>query len=299
MVTYKPTGPWLWVKQLQYIEETVVGQMPTASPAFSSAGLVMSWASAPVLKIIEQTLLGLRTVYDFIKTEEDHSFKITHRPINTDMIKYGMNDENTGTKNIGKSLSMLFSYKLNNVENYVTMLGAFTDSIEVKIAMGNAIEVTQGFWLNQVTTENPVLSPTLTTPTFASALSGRPLTHASGGADPCQVNGVVVDVDEFTVNVNWNPFRLIPNGVYTAKYIQPTNERVTGSFKTWKYDTVNNLLALANTQVPITYTVDTVGPKTITLTNAVITPPSVDHNTGTNAPLTETFNFSAKSIAIT
>ena len=301
MVTpsYTPTGPWRFVKQIQYVEETAVGSMPTASPLFASPGIVMTYTSSPVNRVIEQTMLGIRGLYDIIKTGEDHSFSIAYRPINTDMLKYGCNDENTGTKNIAKSLSMLFSYKLNNVENYVTLVGCFTNTIAIRIAKGNAVEVTQDFWLNTISLESPTLSPVLTTPTYAPALTGRPLTDLSGGQDPLMVNGLPIDTDEFSVNVAWNPERITPNGMTFAKYIVPTNERITGSFKTWKYDVVNNLLARNNTQIEIDYDLDGGTPgHTITITGAIIDQPSTAHNTGANASLPETFNFRAKGISI-
>jgi tail tube protein len=178
--------------------------------------------------------IGSRDFYALIKTGEEYSFEVTYNPIGVDLIKRGIDLPN-GTGTIEKSLTILMSFKLNNVENYIMFKGAVTNNIEVEISNDAAIEVTQEFFCRDITV--PATTHGLTTPTFAATPTAAPWTHLSPGSGPFTFHGASTDVDNFNFSVNHNLTRVKPTGELTAKFVGPTLRDIEWEFNTWFKDT--------------------------------------------------------------
>jgi hypothetical protein len=240
-LSYAPTGSWNIVKILQYIEEVNFGVTPSASPVFVAAGMNVEVRENTDITAEKYRALGSMDIYKMLKTGELYSFELRYQPISSALLKYG-SELPAGAGTIEKSLSFLYSQKLNAVENYIFYKGSRTDKLEIEITEA-AVAVAHTFLCKEITTPNSAHG--LTTPTFASLPTAAPWTGASSGSNPLTINGLNYDTPRFKVTINWNLDVVKPNGEIQAKFIEPTNRDIAVDFDAVFKDTV--LLADAKT----------------------------------------------------
>jgi hypothetical protein len=234
-MSYQRTGAWNIVKRLQYVEETVFGTTPTASPAFIHAGKIKRFSFNIDAQVNRYRSLGLRTVCKFLETSQMYSFELEYQPINSTLMKYGINNPG-GIGTIDKSLSFVFSKMIDGVENYYFLKGCKTDSISVEVTK-EAVSVTQSFLCKEVTTPVTTALGGLTTPVFATNPTTAPWTGQDGGLNPFLYNAVAHDTPRFSFEVSWNLDPGQPNGTFLISFLDPTNKDVNVDFDVWQKDT--------------------------------------------------------------
>jgi hypothetical protein len=249
-MSYKLTGGFQIVRQLQYVEEVTEGTTPT-SPTFIHAGPITELNDNQETQAIKYRQIGNRDIYAMIKTGELYSFDVTFNPLDIDLISYAINKEDTGTKNIGKSLSFLTSQLVDGTEMYKIYKGARAESIDVNITAEGMVEVTISYICQDITT--PSLTHGLGTPVWGTNPTAVPWTNFSGGTGPLRIDadtvafgttgahgfatGKIVDTDSFSFSCTHNLERVKVNGETIVKWVMPTFRDITFEFDTLYHDT--------------------------------------------------------------
>jgi Phage tail tube protein len=233
-LSYVPTGPWNFIKQLQYVEETTYGVTPT-TPTFIHPGPIQDFSTTIEVENIKYRQLGSRDIYSLIKSGEAYMFEIRFTPIGDELINYGINLP-SGTGTIERSLTFIYSQRLNGTEYYTFLKGCKCDSIDYEIVADAVHDVTMSFICREITTPNTAHG--LTTPVFASNPTATPWTGFESGSNPFTFNGNTIDVPRFSFSVTNNLEKIRPNGETLAKFVEPTNREVTFEFDHWEKDTV-------------------------------------------------------------
>jgi len=158
------------------------------------------------------------------------------------MIKYGI-DLPAGTGTIEKSISLLFSQKINGTETYIIYSGCRCDSTDIEIVNDGAVEVSQT-WLARDRTITTTANAGFTTPDFieaADVLATEPWTNLDGtttSASPFTWNATNTDVSSFSCSVTNNLERIKPNGQKINKFVEPTLRDIEWEFSTWLSSTL-------------------------------------------------------------
>ncbi|MGI0028491.1 MAG: phage tail tube protein [Nitrososphaera sp.] len=293
-MSYVPTGHWTQLKKLQYIEETTFGTTPTASPVFSSAGEIESVNENTEIAMKRYRSLGSEDLYQFLKNGQLHSFEVKYQPITSALIKYGTQVQGGGAGTIDKSLSLVYSEDINDIENYLFYRGSRCDQVDVEVT-NEAVMVTQNFICKEITT--PSTSHGLTTPTFAPANTGTPWTGPDSGSNPFTHNALNYDVDKFKFTVNRALDAIRPNGESLIKFRVPTIRTITGEFDVVRKDAAlitdcKNLTARAASYVLKSAT------STATFTDMVLIAFATSRPATATEALRDSFKFEAKSISV-
>lgn len=245
MVEYYPTGAWEYVKQPQFVEEAVYGTLPLANTTFTSCGLITEVTREFTIENEQYRILGSRDIHTQIKLGEQHTFSFKYRPQNMTLAKYGT-DLPSGTGTNAKSISILVSKLIDNVEKYKVFTGVKTASITIEITRASGVNVTQNFKCKNITEWGSTPAFTGTT-TYATLSADDPWTGISSGVDPLTIDAVAYDTPRFSVTVDQGLQELKPNGQLTLKYLYATNRTITVDFDTWVKDTVLNAAQAAYT----------------------------------------------------
>ena len=187
------------VKELQHVEEVTYGTTP-ASPTFVNSGGIQEIAETNEMTTKRYRSLGNEDIYKLLKCGEVYSFSTKYNPATTALMRYGTEIAG-GTGTIEKSLSFLYSHKINTVENFVLFKGARTDSINVEIVPDD-LTVTQNWICQDITTPNSAHG--LGVPVFASDFAGTPLCGPDTGANPLTINALNYDCVRFRFSVSRN-----------------------------------------------------------------------------------------------
>lgn len=245
MSVYVPSGGWTNVKRPQFVEEATYGTTPS-SPSFTSAGPLSTWTNTSEVKNTVYRELGSRDINSTIKTGEEHSFQIVYNPVDTTLMKYGV-ELPSGTGTIAKSLTFVTSPKMDDVENFIVCTGSITNEITIEISNDSPVNITQNFRCKNIST--PATTPGFTgTPTYATNPTALPWTNQTPGSGPFTFNGTVVDVSTFSTTITHNVGEIQPNGDAVAKIVAPTLREISFSFTTWFKDTT--LIADTKTHTP-------------------------------------------------
>lgn len=185
--------------------------------------------------------IGSRDLYSQIQTGVEYSFDITFNPVDEKMMKYGISLP-SGTGTIEKSITFLFSQKINNVETYIIYTGCRCDSTDIEITADSAVECSQT-WLARDRTITQTANGGLTTPDFITAgevsaiepwtnldgtsTTSSPLTWDTSGTPEN------ADVNSFSCSVTNNLERIKPNGQKINKFVEPTLRDIEWEFATW------------------------------------------------------------------
>jgi hypothetical protein len=181
--------------------------------------------------------------------------------------KYGISSQGGGAGTIDKSLSVLFSAKLNAVENYVQVLGSRISSFSISSQTGQLTKAKCQLQAKAIPV--PSSSSPIGSGSFATDPATNPWTFYDGGANPVTIGAVNPDVREFSVTFERNLERLHVLGQSQQKFLPPKQRRITGSFMI-VWEDVNQYTNLtSDTGVTITWVLKT-AVSTLTLNNCKI-----------------------------
>jgi hypothetical protein len=211
--------------------------------------------------------VGTEDIKYILKGAELYTMDIEFGLQTSTFAKYGIASQGGGTGTIDKSLSVLFSAKLNTVENFVQILGSRIGSFTISSQTGQLTKAKcqlQAKAIPVPTTTNPI-----GTGAFAADPATNPWTFYDGGTNPVTVGAVNPDVREFSVTIERNLERLHVLGQSQQKFLPPKQRRITGSF-TIVWEDVNQYTNLtSDTGVTITWVLKS-AVSTITLTGCKI-----------------------------
>lgn len=296
-MSYPVTTSLLTRKNLQYVKEVTRGTTPT-SPTFVAAGPIQDWSPSLSTNAVDYRMLGSEDIYKVIKTGERYSFDISYNPIDKVLLEMGINL--TGTNNRYQSVTMLLSQDMNNAgtlaEKFILMKGAQCASTTIDVTL-EAVGVTQTWIPSDITT--PATTAGIGTPVYAGAMSASPWTGINGGATSLNFNSsTTTKVRNFSVTIDNNIDEIQPIGSSQVLWAQPTTRDITGTF-----DVIyegDNFLADAKTTTArtMTYTLDTVGPTTLTFTDVYLKEYNESISATSTEAKTQSFAWRAKSLTI-
>lgn len=264
-MSYIPTGAFYIQKRPQYVEESTFGTTPS-SPTFLSVGSMQDMAYNADIPNVKYRQLGSRDIYQVIKTGEMYGIVFKYQPFNTNFMKYGTEYPNlSATGNVAKSLSMVWSQNINNVENFFLASGFRTERIEIDVTE-TAVMVTQTMVGKNISTPTTTY-PGTGTPTYAAADTGNPWTGLTSGSLPLTINSLNYDVTRFRVSVAQNLDKVKPNGETVIKFLEPTNRDIVVDMDM----VVQNTTTLADVKTLVarnaTYMLNSATSSQISLTN--------------------------------
>jgi hypothetical protein len=261
-----PSGGWFVVKNPQYVEETTYGTFPT-NPAMNWIGVVDNFDPKADMQSIMVPQVGTEDLKYILKGAEVYTMDLEFGLQTSTFAKYGISSQGGGTGTIDKSLSILFSAKLNTVENFVQVLGSRIGSFTISSQTGQLTKAkcqVQAKAIPLPSTTNPI-----GTGAFATDPAANPWTFYDGGTNPVTIGAVNPDVREFSVTFERNLERLHVLGQSQQKFLPPKQRRINGNF-TIVWEDVNQYTNLtADTGVTITWVLKT-ATSTLTLSGCKI-----------------------------
>lgn len=284
------------VKELQWVKETTRGTTP-AAPSFVAIP-TREFGPKPSIENIKYRKLGSPDLYKGIKVREVYDFTLNYAPIDSTLLGHMINL--TGTHDRDDFYTFLISQMHNNAgtltEMYQVATGCSINSVTINVNSGEVVNVESEWIANNIS--NWSTTSGLTTPTYATALTATPWSTVTTGTSPLSWNSVAYDVRNFSVTVNQNPDRIQVIGQTTTTWIQATIREITFSMDVvWK-DTTLQTDAKSHTPRTMTFQLNSVGPTTLTFTEATIE----DYDETVSADSTEakvvTYTGYAKSLSI-
>ena len=295
-MSYIPTGAYYVIKRPQYVEESTFGTTPT-SPTFLSVGSMQDMAASADIPNVKYRQLGSRDLYQVIKTGELYGIVFKYQPFNSNFMKYGTEYSNlAATGNIAKSLSLVWSQNINNVENFYLGSGFRTERIDIDVTE-TAVMVTQTMIGKNIATPSSTY-PGTGTPTYAAADVGTPWTGLTGGSLPLTINSNNFDVTRFRVSVTQNLDKVKPNGETVIKFLEPTNRDIAVDMDM----VVQNTTTLADVKTltarTASYTLNSATSTQISLTNLYLEKYSSSDSPTQNKVKMASFSGVAQSVTI-
>lgn len=286
------TGP-LVVHNVEYVEEATPGTFPT-NPTMLWVGSDVVYDDSSDEKAIKKGNIGSEDILYGLPGPDEYAVTLDYAPQNSTFAKYLVNSQGGGTGSIDKSLSLLISPKVNAVANYLEILGAKPESGSIKWSYGKETRV--NVKLTSMSIPAYVTTDPTGTGSHASDPATAPYTFIDPGANGVTFNSNAYDFQDITVNFNRNTKRLGVVGQQHAKYIQPVNRAITGSFTVLLEDTAifSDVLNLtkATFTLPLKSTTSV-----LTLTNAFFE--KLGKQIKFNDVIYEKVDFSAMSASLT
>jgi hypothetical protein len=285
------TGPWAVVKQLSHVEEAVFGTTP-ASPTTVNDGLINEIAETTDITATKYRALGNADVAAGLKCGELYSFSLKYNPVDLGLANYGLKLDTGLTGTNGKSLSMVYSYKLSGTENYVIFRGTKTDSVDIDVAP-DGLDVSQNFICKSISV--PAAAHGLGASTiFAAASGSTPLcgTDATGFT----WNSVTYNPVSFKVSVSQNLEARRTVGQQQIVFLTATNRDITFDLTISSYITTLQTDAVAMTSRTASIMI---GSATLTFTGAYLINYSKTLSAGGNATQEESYTGFSKTLTVT
>jgi hypothetical protein len=249
-----PSGGWFVVKNPQYVEELTYGTFPT-NPTMNWIGAVDNFDPKADMQSIMVPQVGTEDLKYILKGAEVYTLDLEFGLQTSTFAKYGISSQGGGTGTIDKSLSILFSAKLNTVENFVQILGSRIGSFTVSAQTGQLTKAKCQVQAKAIPV--PSTSSPIGTGTFATDPATNPWTFYDGGANPVTIGALNPDVREFSVTFERNLERLHVLGQSQQKFLPPKQRRITGNF-TIVWEDVNQYTNLtSDSGVTITWVLKT------------------------------------------
>jgi len=293
-VSITPSGGWFVVKNPQYVEETMYGTFPT-NPAMNWIGAVDNFDPKADMQSIMVPQVGTEDLKYILKGAEVYTMDLEFGLQTSTFAKYGISSQGGGAGTIDKSLSVLFSAKLNTVENYVQFLGSRIGSFTISSQTGQLTKAKCQLQAKAIPL--PSSSSPIGSGSFATDPATNPWTFYDGGANPVTIGAANPDVREFSVTFERNLERLHVLGQSQQKFLPPKQRRITGNF-TIVWEDVNQYTNLtSDTGVTITWVLKT-AVSTVTLNNCKIHKLD-DFKFSPTEVVYEKYGFSALTASIT
>jgi hypothetical protein len=261
-----PSGGWFVVKNPQYVEETTYGTFPT-NPAMNWIGAVDNFDPKADMQSIMVPQVGTEDLRYILKGAEVYTMDLEFGLQTSTFAKYGISSQGGGAGTIDKSLSVLFSAKLNTSENYVQVLGSRIGSFTISSQTGQLTKAKCQLQAKAIPL--PSSSSPIGSGSFATDPATNPWAFYDGGANPVTVGAINPDVREFSVTFERNLERLHVLGQSQQKFLPAKQRRITGSF-TIVWEDVNQYTNLtSDTGVTITWVLKTAA-STLTLSGCKV-----------------------------
>ncbi len=283
------------VKQVQYVVESTYGTTPT-SPTLINAGAIIDINDTTEITAKRYRVLGSEDIYQGLKCGELYSFEISYNPSSTTFPKLGLDAGQVA------SISLVVSYKLNGVENFVTFKGCKTDTIDFELTTEDLV-VTQNFICQDITTPSTAHGLGAST-VFAANFSGTPLCSTDTGVNPLIINGQNFDCIRFKTSVsrNLDARRVIggiSGGTGKIKYLVSTTRDIDVEFDLIYLDTTTLADVKTLTARTASMQINSTGPKILSFTKLQLESTEFELSAESNELFMRSFSGFAETVALT
>ena len=287
----------LFVKHPQWVAETTEGTTPTASPSFTSLGVVKTASIKINGNFVDVAQLGAEDLITIVQGQQEYETSFTLSLVNaTSIIARLIGAYNYATPSglINETISIIFSIYLNGTENYIICKGSRIKEGSISWDIGKETEVTVSFVHTSIST--PSSSHGLTTPTFASLPSGAVYDWLAGGTTPVSWNASGILCKKFTLNIARNSKPDYTLGNTDPHSSQAHGRRISGDFTNLWTNTTIETDFKAGTARTLAIVLKT-SVSTITITGAKIVDYSRDGDIGSDEAIVENCTFRGLSVA--
>lgn len=247
-----PTSSSKVTKQVQAYAEINGYGAQVVNPTFFNAGVISNVGISISADHEEIRIQGSRKQYADILMGIEGTITIDYRFLDTKLLRYAITDPN-GAGTIEESLAMIFSRKINNVEEFCLARGVISE--EATVSYDRVPTCSQSFyassiseWLTLAQLKTALGVNATSAISFAGAITAEPWTHLTGSVDEAStsitVNGAATDITKMSVTVNNNLLKQKPLGYKKVKYVEAGNKVVTVSIEPYLYD--NTFFLLVN-----------------------------------------------------
>lgn len=237
-ITWELTGAWNTTKPFQWVAQTSINSIPTASPSFNLADIIGEVNPSVNHVSFDIRAIGNRHIRDMITTGQDFGFSMFQHPYNLPLLKYISEppNETTPTGTSAEYIGFVLPYKqavgASLVEHFVKFEGCKGNSLELSVNPEGLVEANSEWLTRKIGLPDATANAGLTTPVwkeFADATAAG-LSHVDNGVTPLRLNGV--DYPCKAININWNN-NLIPDRFNGSVYVDAFtvgNREIKGSF---------------------------------------------------------------------
>lgn len=258
MPTFTPTMPYHVIQLPAYIEETTEGSTPTTGTLTKIGpqalfSIVSDKGAVPIFT------LGARDPNTILDGRHISGFTLRFNPENTTFLKYAFNLE-VGAGTIAKTLTFVAEITIGGTNYYFTANHCRLGTATVTGAPGSPLLADA-----YIVCKNPTFSttaPSLTAPATPAA----PLMFYTGGADPVKYGTNVLDTESIVVRVDNNLIPIWVMGSQEYQQVQTGARDFSAAVSGVLRNTTQLTDYLAFTPRTFVWTVDSVGPKTFTIT---------------------------------
>ena len=292
------TTAQLIAKHPQFVAETTEGTKVTASPNYTSLGVVKSIAIKINGNFVDISQVASEDLIDIIQGMQEYETQYTMTVQNiTSILDRLIDPANFATPvgTVSETLNIVFSVYHDGTEKYIFCLGSRLKEGSVTMETGKETEVSVTFTHTSITTPNATSG--LTTPTHATLPTGAVLGWMDGGADPISWNAVGLNCKKFSFNINRNSKTDHTLGNLDPYSSQPHGRRITGDFTVLWTNTTLETDFKAGTARALVATIDT-GVGVITITGAKIVDYARDEGSDDEDSVIEQCTYRALSVGI-
>lgn len=311
----KTTTAQLFVKQPQAVAEATEGTTPASSPNFSTLGCIGIPIALSIkidgqwVDVAQIAVEDLASIIQGLNTYEVQlKFAITGTTAEINYLKRFCNSANYGTPagTPNEPITITWSIYLNGAENFIFAKGMRPNNFTYARDVGKADEFTVDFKGTMITT--PSTTSYLTTPIWATAITGTVLGHLSGGANPLVYSSgtaSALDLRRFSFTVNRNVNEDYTVGLSDPHSTQPHSRRIAGDYETlWSGVAIGAQAksmeddSKTGAKRTLVFTLYSTTPVTITFTNAATVSYSRDISAGDTNAVGEQPGFRCPTVVI-
>jgi hypothetical protein len=249
---YRPMLPVDYKVMIQYAPQTAA-DVP-ANAAYTLPGFASTITPDYTAQHQDDAIFGKYDLHSSTHTGRLNRLTLNYAPFDITMIERGMLLPN-GAGTAEEYLTFIESTLIDGDEMFRLHVGSIITSQSGQINRGS-FRMTHVYEVADVS--DWVLNHGLTSynfVTFGEIPTDPAWSHLVAGEDPCEIDGVIVDVSDFRWDINWPLARLEPNGYFSFKYARQSARRIGLSITSWLKDNVLKNYVKDYTEQDVDYTI--------------------------------------------
>jgi hypothetical protein len=252
-MSYVPTKSSDNTRPIVQAEEATTYGVPENNAVYTHVGVATEFNWSRNRDIEDLFMVSLEYPYTRIAFGSEYEFVLNYAMVDTKLFRRGTVLP-AGTGTIAKGVTFVQSKLINNVEKFRVFQGNITESVSVGYERILRVEQTLrpktiSHWLTEAEKDTLLGATADLDP---AALTEQPYTvKSSGTLDPLTIDGAVIDIGEFNLDVSWGILIWQPQNHIEPKFISAQRREVTGSLRTTVKDNVIEDLVDTQAGVPM------------------------------------------------
>lgn len=238
-------------KQLQYVFETsqVTPSLfgtEKADPVYIQAGYNPRFVYRDQPDGVEVRKLGSEDKDSTVLVGAQGLLELRTNIVDANLLKWIFNAVGGGASTIDDSVTFLEAHKILGVEYFKRLRGCLPLSATLEIGNRGLIELSAQI----IVTQPDAVTTTHTTGSgaYATALTGPPWTHLSGGADPFLYNAQAYKTRGMSISVTRELSMIDSDGDNNIQFLRAARRIITGSINIFEVNKVLEAAAIAQTE---------------------------------------------------